>query len=450
MSLSFPPPKACGALIVIHKVLRIRPELMSSNMMRVVVPVKRQKTTTKVDMSKFDDSDEEENYKDVSLEEVNGNVEKKEKKEADEPVPVSSWVHKKNVPASSSNLDESKIPTSYDPFKRAAAYSGAEHSLFYELTTMSRYFHPTVQVFIENILKNQKIKYVGDPMQDFSLSHFLDRFAFKNPKKVDPKSEKKSAFNNQYQSKGARGLSVHLLTDQNCTEDEKFILDFLHRKREVKKKFEDVEEDKTSDVESVDDDEFDDYLDSLGAKKDYDEFEKDYDYMSELQKDMKNDEIKSKKKKKGESDDEAEDDWDDIEDDESGEEMSEAEMDADEGDESATDESVDLEDLNNQSEGSMNSDIDDLSEDEIKPAKKKKPKGDGNIFVAVDEFSDMIEKNVASNHGTLGEIFNKDKSSQKQLDWETKRHGSSGSGFKRKSFGKKNLGGGQKSKKFKK
>jgi ribosome biogenesis protein MAK21 len=104
-----------------------------------------------------------------------------------------------------------------------AAYCGADLTLYYELIQLSKHFHPTVQLFVEDILKSKNIKYYGDPLKDFSVSHFLDRFSFKNPKKVDKKQE--SSFKPIYQAKGSRGLSVHNLTEQNCTEEEKFIFE---------------------------------------------------------------------------------------------------------------------------------------------------------------------------------------------------------------------------------
>lgn len=61
-----------------------------------------------------------------------------------------------------------------------------------------------------------------------------------------------------------------------------------------------------------------------------------------------------------------------------------------------------------------------------------------SLFAAVEDFSEMLEDTSKSNkHGTLGEVFNKDKSSEKQLDWERKRLKQSGN-FKRKPKQKRN------------
>lgn len=448
MTLSFSPAKACGALIVINKILKTRSELMSLYLTSISTPRNPSDADTK--LSKFeDDSDDEETYKDVELNDKGEEI-KVEKKAAPDAT-ASSWIHVDNTKQQKVQAEPSKIQTQYDPFKRAAAYSGAEHSLFYELVLMSRNFHPTVQVFVENVIKSQKIRYFGDPLKDFSLNHFLERFSFKNPKKVDPK-EQKSAFHQNYQAKGSRGQSVYLLTAQSCTEDEKFIFDFIQRKREIKEKKAKFKDEKDDDNESVDDDEFDAYLDSLGAAKDFNKQDKEFDYMSELQKDSKENGVISKLKKKakagGDDSDVSGDDWGSVEGDS---DDSESQLD-DEADESGTDQSLD--DENEMSEGT---EAESGSEDEavtskkrIKTIKKKsKGKGEDNLFVAVDDFSELIEQNSTNAlGGTLGEIFNKDKSSQKQLDWEQKRRDVAG-GFKRKkSFNKKNFV--PKIKKFKK
>lgn len=440
MTLSFPPAKACGALIVINKLLRSRPELISLRFQEVTERVDEEGMKNKLKLAKFEESDDEEVYKDVTLDEKGNEISVEKEKSG-----VSSWIHVQHAEQQKTDAEnEIKKPSKYDPFKRSAAFAGAEHSLYYEIVLMSKYFHPTVQVFIENIVKNHNIKYFGDPLKDFGLSHFLERFAFKNPKKVNPKEEK-SAFKHQsYQSKGARGQSVYLLTEQSCTEDERFIFDFMQRKREIREqkvKFSD-EKERDSDVESIDDDEFDAYLDSLGAAKDYDKGDKDFDYLNDMQKDVKEKPegaTKKSKKSAGSDEESDQDEWDEL-----NESDDEDMMDAKNGDESGTDQSIDEEELMRDSDDSMSGDDGSGSDEEMRPSKKgkkSKVKGGDNLFAAVEDFSEMIEKNVSATQGTLGEIFNKDKSAQKQLDWEQKRHDKI-SGFKRKkSFEKKKFGG---------
>lgn len=62
-----------------------------------------------------------------------------------------------------------------------------------------------------------------------------------------------------------------------------------------------------------------------------------------------------------------------------------------------------------------------------------------SLFAAAEDFSEMLEETSKTNkHGTLGEIFNQDKSSEKQLQWESQRLKQAGN-FKRKPNSKKRI-----------
>lgn len=113
------------------------------------------------------------------------------------------------------------------------------------------------------------IKFYGDPLVDFSLTQFLDRFAFKNPKKQsENKSESlvPSMHHKHYTPYGSRGKSVKDLNASSVTEDEKFIFEYLNQKRE-RQQAHGLSDEPNESEELVNDDEFDAYLDSLGGKK---------------------------------------------------------------------------------------------------------------------------------------------------------------------------------------
>ena len=136
VALSFNPAKACGALIVINKLLKSRPEL--KNFYLKTVTTKEETVDDKV-AKKIEemDSDEEEQYKDV---EVDGKVIEHETEKVQ-----SSWIHVQNsAKQKEETTSQIRNPTKYDPFKRSAAYCGAEFTLYYELILMSKFFHPTV------------------------------------------------------------------------------------------------------------------------------------------------------------------------------------------------------------------------------------------------------------------------------------------------------------------
>lgn len=161
------------------------------------------------------------------------------------------------------------------------------------------------------MLPDAHIKFYGDPLKDFSLTQFLERFAFKNPKKTDankPESLVQTIHNKTYTPHGSRGLPVNQLTSTNCSEDERFIFEFLSKKREKREAFKGVDA-----AGDVDDDEFDAYLDSLGSKKKKkkgDEEDEEFDFMGELGEDF-NDTSKDTKKTRKEGANDADDnDWD--------------------------------------------------------------------------------------------------------------------------------------------
>lgn len=41
-----------------------------------------------------------------------------------------------------------------------------------------------MSLFAKTIVEGSPIEYSGDPLQDFTLARFLDRFVFRNPKQV--------------------------------------------------------------------------------------------------------------------------------------------------------------------------------------------------------------------------------------------------------------------------
>lgn len=178
-----------------------------------------------------------------------------------------------------------------------------------------------VIVCINFLVSDVPIKFYGDPLIDFSLTHFLDRFAFKNPKKDNPDKEislVKSFHNKHYVSHGSRGHSIKQLSSTNCTEDERFIFEYLNKKRERESAF--GLNNEGNGIEDVDDDEFESYLDSLGSKKkgklnddDVDDDEE-FDFLGDFNETTSRD---KKSKRNMENADEENQDWDSNDDNES-------------------------------------------------------------------------------------------------------------------------------------
>uniref|UniRef100_A0A0K0DJI3 CBF domain-containing protein n=1 Tax=Angiostrongylus cantonensis TaxID=6313 RepID=A0A0K0DJI3_ANGCA len=76
----------------------------------------------------------------------------------------SGWIHRRS--------NASKTP--YDHEARNPLFVDCRNLVDCELLLLSKHYHPSVA--------NGCINYKGDPLEDFTLIKFLDRFAFKNPK----------------------------------------------------------------------------------------------------------------------------------------------------------------------------------------------------------------------------------------------------------------------------
>ena len=83
----------------------------------------------------------------------------------------------------------------YDASKREPAFAVRSIPPLWELCLLKNHFHPSVQAFSQSLLSkssNHFISFDGDPTVDFSLSSFLNRFAYKKPKKQQIEKAKES------------------------------------------------------------------------------------------------------------------------------------------------------------------------------------------------------------------------------------------------------------------
>jgi ribosome biogenesis protein MAK21 len=130
-------------------------------------------------------------------------------------------------------------------------------------------------------LIGKRIEYTGDPLQDLSLIRFLDRYVFKNPKRLESKRVVKKndplAQRAAYIPQGIRTIPVDSLSYLNEREDripvdELFLYQYMHKQKEIKgiKKEPKYDED---DNESVNSEDFNDMLDKLSKKKHLDDLD---------------------------------------------------------------------------------------------------------------------------------------------------------------------------------
>lgn len=79
---------------------------------------------------------------------------------------------------------EQEQEKAYDPMHRSPEYANADKTNLWELLPLCVHYHPTVCLFAKKLLDQTGIRYPSDPLKDFTLSSFLDKFVYRNPKKT--------------------------------------------------------------------------------------------------------------------------------------------------------------------------------------------------------------------------------------------------------------------------
>lgn len=117
-------------------------------------------------------------------------------------------------------------------------------------------------------------------MEDLTLIRFLDRYVFKNPKKLEDKKVQKRneplAQRAGYTPKGIRSLPVDSAAYLNEAEeripvDEVFLYRYFKQKNQTKKHIKKDDDGSDDDVDSVNSEEFNDMLDRMSGNKDFED-----------------------------------------------------------------------------------------------------------------------------------------------------------------------------------
>ncbi|XP_034946017.1 CCAAT/enhancer-binding protein zeta [Chelonus insularis] len=423
ISCYFPVCMVCATLYVISQILKIRKDLQEL-IFRNFAELKSEQNTAK----------ETSHDQSVIEESINDHNDSSDVKILDDESNTLSLPNVIMNPSTESSIkDTIKIEEDnaiiYDPFCLNPLKSGASKSPLVELTALIEHFHPSVSLFAKNIICNQVINYTGDPLQDLTLIRFLDRFVFKNPKKITGKKFDRHnplAARAKYIPRGLRSLAVDSQAylnenENNIPIDELFLHRYLRKRNEKKMNVKTEEDD--SDHESVNSEEFNELMDGLSRSKDFD----DLDFAGEFQLSKK----KNKSTKVNENEEEI--DFDNNDED----------FDEDDNDELMEDEDgLDLDDMDDEDMSEIEFDESDEDEEMLKKSVKsvlgkkssKKPKIDSNVFVSADEFAELLEKQGQSKFkiGGSNVFSDADGANVKQLDWEMKRDEKITGKYKRK------------------
>ncbi|KAK7906644.1 hypothetical protein WMY93_015256 [Mugilogobius chulae] len=270
------PSFTCGALFLLSEVLKSKPALRSLL-----------QDAQEAEEESFRDQPEEEEEEDG----LKGEDEEERFVDADKPQPPqenrpsASWVHHHN-------MEGGKSSQTYDPLHRNPLFCGADHCSLWELHQLSKHFHPSVSLFAQTILKGDSISYSGDPLQDFTLIRFLDRFVFRNPKQLKGKQNTDSVLLQPKKTKTASSVPVN--SEEFVSKDESQIpVDQVFFHRFFRKRREQQQQQSrrpradtdTESIEDVDDDEFEKILDSCEGDSFYAQLkDQDLDFAGSLSK----------------------------------------------------------------------------------------------------------------------------------------------------------------------
>ncbi|KAG8586441.1 hypothetical protein GDO81_005374 [Engystomops pustulosus] len=377
----------CGALYLISEIFRLKPAL-------------------KVLLNENGENDEEEEFHDLPDDEGDDKepLNKDEANTNKEPTgnPTSaSWIH-------TQSLQGFKKTSQYDPVNRNPLFCGADNTSIWELKKLSEHFHPSVALFARTILEGNSVQYTGDPLQDFTLMRFLDRFVYRNPKQQKITENNRGYLRHRNkklymtQEKQPVNSATFLAKEEaDIPVDEIFFHRYFKKLSTDKQKYE-RDADRES-LEDVDDDEFEKVLDSLEGDSLYTKENNDLDFAGNLKPSEK-----STKKKGNISDSDS--DWDsDVADDD--EEVSLGSMCEE-----------DFEDADDAGGVFMDTEEASYTGKEVKKGKKRHLKEE-ELLAAAEEFGDILDDNTGSKFDNIGinAVSNKENASVKQLRWEEQR-----------------------------
>ncbi|XP_055495512.1 CCAAT/enhancer-binding protein zeta [Leucoraja erinacea] len=341
-----------------------------------------------------------------------------------------SWLHHKNQ-------EGGKCLQTYDPLHRNPLSCGADHVGLWELKKLSEHFHPSVALFATTILQGNRIQYSGDPLQDFTLMRFLDRFVYRNPKQSKGKGNTDSIVMQPKQRLLLNDPHKLPVNSQKFIEREESQIPvdeiFFHRyykKLDATQKSQRPRGEET--VADVDDDEFEQMLDSLEGEKYYKKIEDSLDFASNMKKkSSKEAKVIDKEVDSDLSDDD--DDMSNLEDEEvslgSMDEEDFGEMVGEDGgvfmdnpDDEEVDSGAAMKKSNKPGKRKKSEDL-DFSKHITGKKQKRGFKDDTNMFAAAEEFGCLLDENAGSKFDNIGinAMANKDKASVKQLQWESDR-----------------------------
>jgi ribosome biogenesis protein MAK21 len=330
-------------------------------------------------------------------------------------------------PTSDSTPDDSYfLLGNFDASKRNPAYACKDSANGWELVLFKSHFNPSVKLFATSFLEptsQHTISYSGDPTIDFSITSFLNRFAYKNPKKQQLEQRRKRS---QVLSEEPVNTSAFLETASEVAPEKIFFYKFFGERNRL------IAEGKSRRKKrKTDDDDEDEDRSDLGSDFDEAEIDRFADKLA--------DELMENYSGKVDIDDDGEEDLDDFDGDDDDFDAEGAEDFDDEGAEVASDNSqVDgidgEEDFDDEGDEDQEDPFDFEEDDDrgkkqkkssVKSSdnkKKRKKDDDDDVFAAAADFEDDMEANLVGVAGYEASAPQSDRLNSKKSKHSKKRN----------------------------
>ncbi|XP_031280380.1 CCAAT/enhancer-binding protein zeta isoform X2 [Pistacia vera] len=208
VALQQPPQYACGCLFLLSEVLKARPPLWNMVLQNESVDEEIEHFEDIVEETDNEPSaalrKEENNDKTVNgIHDANSDGESSEDEDdhpatdseddvSDESGEFLIRDNTKMVQKSETQFDrdtqqprpsnKSSMPGGYDPRHREPSYCNADRASWWELMVLASHAHPSVATMAGTLLSGANIVYNGNPLNDLTLTAFLDKFMEKKPK----------------------------------------------------------------------------------------------------------------------------------------------------------------------------------------------------------------------------------------------------------------------------
>ncbi|KAH1149412.1 hypothetical protein GLYMA_16G012100v4 [Glycine max] len=161
------------------------------------------------------------------------------------------------------SVKKSSLPGGYDPRHREPLYCNADRVSWWELMVLASHAHPSVATMAKTLLSGANIVYNGNPLNDLSMTAFLDKFMEKKAKRstwhggsqIEP--AKQMDVNNQL-----IGAEILLLAEEDVPPEDLVFHKFYTNKmssstKPKKKKKKSADEEAAEELFDVDDGEVD-------------------------------------------------------------------------------------------------------------------------------------------------------------------------------------------------